>query len=134
MNIEPALTGLALYILIWMKLPEWGSWFNRLLEALPRPIQQLYDYWHCPYCCGFWVALLLHGLTGIWTLETLAVMAMVWGWPGMVAAWFFDALVTGTFMLFGKLLLDALGLAAIRGMQLRDELMTSRNANQEARA
>ena len=64
MSFHLALMGISLYILIWEKLPEWGTWFNALLAKLPQPLQTLYQQWRCAYCAGFWIALALHAVTG----------------------------------------------------------------------
>ena len=125
MTITNALIGLALYVLIWMKLPEWGTWFNAILKRLPAPLQTLYEQWRCPYCVGFWMALVLHALTGTWTIPGLADMPAFLGPAAQPIGWFFDALATGTLMLFGKLALDAIGLPAIKGHQLREDFMKS---------
>ena len=125
LDITNALVGWALYILIWMKLPEWGTWFNRGLARLPKPLQTLYQQWHCPYCVGFWMGLALHGATGLWTVPALGDLPPFWGAAGPLIGWFLDALVTGTLMLVAKLALDAIGLPAIRGHQLREEFMAA---------
>lgn len=125
MNLTPALLGLALYILIWQKLPEWGTLFNTILSKMPRPIQTLYRDWQCPYCVGFWFGLALHAVTGIWTLPALIELSTHWGALGIVSAWFLDALATGTLILVGKMTIDAMSFAAIKGVLLRTEFMAS---------
>ncbi|MEM7444236.1 MAG: hypothetical protein AAF414_13000 [Pseudomonadota bacterium] len=125
MNLTNALIGLALYLLIWEKLPTWGTWFNALLSRLPNPLQTLYEQWRCPYCVGFWMALVLHALTGLWTLPALATMPDFLGPAALPIGWFCDALVTGTFMLVGKLALDAIAGPAINGHKIKDEMMKS---------
>lgn len=133
MTLTLPLTGLALYILIWEKLPEWGSWFNRLLSLLPQPLQTLYQQWTCPYCSGFWIALALHGLTGLWTLPGLAGSALTgYGVPGLAAAWFLDALATGLLMACGKLALTALQGPALATMARRPALMAEIAAHKAA--
>ena len=71
MTFELVLMGTSIHILIWEKLPEWGTWFNTFIAALPGPLRSLYEQWHCPYCAGFWIALVLHGLTGLSTAKTV---------------------------------------------------------------
>lgn len=123
MNITPALVGLALYILVWQKLPEWGTLFTTVLSKMPQPVQTLYKDWQCPYCVGFWLGLSLHAATGIWTLPALAELPAYWGITGLIIAWFFDALVTGTLILMGKLAIDAVSFVAIKGVVARTEFM-----------
>ncbi|SDZ95982.1 hypothetical protein [Microbulbifer marinus] len=118
MNFTLALMGLSTYILIWEKLPYWGNWFNRIVEALPGPLAYLYQAWHCPFCFGFWIALALHAVTGIQTVEALASMPAYIGAAGPVVAWFLDALATATLILFGKLCFDAIAGPAIHGYQM----------------
>ena len=36
MDFTTSLLGFALYLLIWEKLPDWGTWFTTFLRALPR--------------------------------------------------------------------------------------------------
>lgn len=126
MNITTPLIGLALYILIWQKLPEWGTLFNTVLGKMPKPIRVLYKDWHCPYCVGFWMGLALHAVTGLWTLPALADLPTYWGRFGIPVGWFLDALVTGTLMLIGKLAIDAISLPAIKGVVQREAFMESR--------
>ncbi len=79
MDFTPALIGLAAYILIWEKLPTWGTWFNAILKRLPAPLQTLYEQWRCPYCVGFWMALAIHAATGLWSLPALGQLPAFWG-------------------------------------------------------
>ncbi|MCZ4279615.1 hypothetical protein O4H49_02420 [Kiloniella laminariae] len=123
MNFTPALVGFALYILIWEKLPEWGNWFNWILQRLPKPLQTLYAQWRCPYCVGFWMALALHGATGLWTLPALANLPGFWGSAAPLVGWFLDALATATLILICKLTLEAIGLPAMKAHSMRQEFM-----------
>jgi len=125
MNITTVLIGLALYVLIWEKLPQWGGWFNAVLKRLPGPLQTLYEQWRCPYCVGFWMALALHALTGVWTLPALADLSEFLGAVSPFIGWFFDALATATLILVGKLALDAIGLPAMKGHAMKAEFMKS---------
>ncbi|MEE8555794.1 MAG: hypothetical protein V3T00_08025, partial [bacterium] len=86
MNLELALIGLAVHILVWDKLPEWGDWFPKLISVLPRPLRGLYEGWQCPYCFGFWIAIALHAITGIQTLPALSAMPAYWGLAGLPLA------------------------------------------------
>jgi hypothetical protein len=43
MTFELVLIATAIHILIWEKLPEWGTWFNTFIAALPRPLSSLYE-------------------------------------------------------------------------------------------
>ncbi|WP_341502728.1 hypothetical protein [Gallaecimonas sp. GXIMD4217] len=121
MEFTLTLMGLSLYLLIWEKLPDWGSWFNRLVAALPRPLAYLYQAWRCPYCFGFWAALALHGLTGHWTLPALAESPAYLGPAGPAIAWFLDALATALLIMAGKLMLSAIAVPAIKGHQMTEQ-------------
>jgi hypothetical protein len=125
MNLTLALMGLSLYILLWEKLPDWGNWFNSLLEKLPRPLAYLYDAWHCPFCFGFWAALALHGLTGIMTLPELNTPPGYLGALGQPIAWFLDALATATLVMAGSLGFKAIAVPAIKGHQMTQEFRQS---------
>ncbi|GAA4833426.1 hypothetical protein [Algivirga pacifica] len=123
-NFELALMGLAIHILIWNKLPEWGTWFNKIIEALPTPLQKLYEGWHCPYCFGFWIALVLHAFTGIETLPALSYMPD-WGIIGHIGAWFLDALATATLIYAASHLLWTLSFGAAKGYAATQEFKAS---------
>ncbi len=118
MNLTLALMGLSIYLLIWEKLPEWGTWFSKIIDHLPAPLAYLYDAWRCPYCFGFWVALALHALTGIQTIPALDTAASSSGSVGQMMFWFLDALASATLILIGKLALDAIAAPAIKGYQM----------------
>lgn len=123
MDFTNALAGFALYLLIWEKLPEWGTWFNKLIAALPAPLRTLYGQWICAYCVGFWLGLALHATTGLWTIPALSTLPAFWGPIGPVLGWFLDALVTGTIIYFMKNLLDAIRFPAMKANMLRPEYM-----------
>ena len=125
MNIELALMGLAVHILIWDKLPEWGDWFPKIIAALPRPLRSLYEGWHCPYCFGFWIALALHAATGIETLPALTAMPVYWGPVGQPLAWVLDALATATLIYFGSHALGTLSWGAAKGYFATQEFKAS---------
>ncbi len=127
MHFTLTIMGLSVYILVWEKLPEWGSWFNWLIERLPKPLGYLYEAWHCPFCFGFWIALVLHAVTGIMTIPELSTMPQYLGWMGAPIGWFLDALATATLIMFGKLCLSALAVPAIKGHQLTEEFKKSFN-------
>lgn len=129
-NLELALMGLALHILIWSKLPEWGTWFSKLIGLLPKPLRQLYEDWQCPYCFGFWAALALHGLTGIQTLPALFGTSHL-GLAGIIIAWFLDALATATLIYFGSHLLGTLSWGAAKGYFAAQEFKASFNNPEE---
>lgn len=38
MTATLALMGLSLYLLFWEKRPEWGTWFNAIIDRLPGPL------------------------------------------------------------------------------------------------
>ena len=113
MVFEVALIGLAVHLLFWDKLPNWGSWFTSLIASLPKPIRTLYDQWRCSYCAGFWIALALHALTGIWTVSKLAEMPEYLGVLGSPIAWFLDAIATATLIFIGAKILAAIGRSEI---------------------
>ena len=125
MNITLALMGLSIYILLWEKLPDWGNWFNWIIERLPRPLAYLYNAWQCPYCFGFWVALALHGITGLQTIPALATIPNHIGVGGTAIAWTLDALATATLIMFGQLCLNAIAVPAIKGYQMTMEFKQS---------
>lgn len=132
MNITLALMGLSLYLLIWEKLPDWGTWFNRLIAYLPRPLAYLYEAWRCPYCFGFWIALALHALTGIQTIPALHNAPQALGIGGDMLFWFLDALASATLIMLGKLGLSALAVPAIKGHQLTQEFKKARSVQAAA--
>ena len=108
LNFTNVILGIALYILIWESLPEWGGWFNAILKKMPVPFQSLYEMWRCAYCVGFWMGLGLHATTGIWTLPALAELPAYWGHAAPVISWFLDALATATLIYVGKLIIDVI--------------------------
>ena len=124
-NFELVIIGYAIYLLFWEKLPEWGTLFNRIIEALPKPLQQLYSDWHCPYCSGFWLALALHALTGLQTLPALSTMPAYLGAAGLPIAWFLDALATAALVLVTHLAISAIAGPAIAGHKLKAEFKES---------
>ncbi|WP_205619182.1 hypothetical protein [Christiangramia echinicola] len=123
-NFELALMGLAIHIFIWNKLPDWGTWFPKMIKLLPKPLQKLYEGWQCPYCFGFWVALALHWLTGIQTLPALSNLANS-GIVGLPVAWFLDALATATLIYFGSHILGTLSWGAAKGYFATQEFKAS---------
>ncbi|WP_369958967.1 hypothetical protein [Pseudomonas benzenivorans] len=122
MKITLVLMGLSIYLLLWEKLPEWGTWFSRMVERLPAPLAYLYEAWRCPYCFGFWVALLLHALTGI---QTIAALDQAPAWLGLLGEplfWGLDALASATLIMLGKL--GKLGLSALAVPAIKGQRMT----------
>lgn len=132
MNVTPALLGIALHILIWEKLPEWGGWFNAILSWLPAPLQTLYEQWRCPYCVGFWMGLALHAATGLWTLPALADLPVFWGVAAPAVGWSLDALATATLIYAGKTALEAIGLPAMKGFMMKGEFTKNLKKNTNA--
>ncbi|ABC29267.1 hypothetical protein HCH_02460 [Hahella chejuensis KCTC 2396] len=126
MDFSAALVGLGIYLLLWEKLPDWGTWFNRFIASLPRPLVKLYEDWRCPYCSGFWIALALHGLTGMTTLGAAFHPPFEAAWLTTPTLWFLDALATATLILFGKLMLNALSGPALKGHQMTMEFKQAR--------
>lgn len=132
MNMTLALVGVAIYILIWEKLPEWGTWFRTGLSRLPVPLQTLYEQWRCAYCVGFWIALALHATTGLWTLPALSNLPTFWGPLAPLIGWFLDALATATLIYLGKFIVDAVSWPAMRGYQMKQEWLRNRNGEGDA--
>ena len=124
-NFELVIMGYAIYLLFWEKLPEWGTLFNRLINLLPKPLQKLYADWRCPYCSGFWIALVLHALTGLQTLPALSAMPAYLGGAGLPLAWFLDALATAALVLVTHLAISAIAGPAIQGHKIKAEFMAS---------
>ena len=132
MDLTLTLMGLSIYLLLWEKLPDWGNWFNWLLARLPRPLIYLYEAWRCPYCFGFWIALVLHGLTGMQTIPALADIPTPLGTASLVIGWFLDALATATLIMFGQLAIKALAVPAIKGHKMTMEFRQSFKDQQAA--
>lgn len=118
-DITAPLITLSLYILIWEKLPYWGTWFNALLDRSPRWVRVLYAQWRCPFCVAFWIALLLRFLLGLSTLPDLQVIASNEGWPIRILIVFFDCLSCATLVYVGQLLISAVLASTLRGHELR---------------
>ena len=131
LNVELVIMGYAIYLLFWEKLPEWGTLFNRMIEMLPKPLQKLYADWRCPYCSGFWIALVLHALTGLQTVPALSNMPAYLGAAGLPLAWFLDALATAALVLMTHLAVSALAGPAIAGSKMKAEFMASKKAKSE---
>ncbi|MDA4846263.1 hypothetical protein [Hoeflea poritis] len=125
MSFELALIGVSVHLLIWEKLPEWGTWFNALLARLPQPLQTLYEQWRCPYCAGFWIALVLHGMTGFWTISALAELPAYWGPAMPFVGWFLDALASAVLIQVGILIVGALRLPAMKSYMMKQDFMRS---------
>jgi len=121
MDFTLTLLGLALYTLIWEKLPDWGNWFNWIIERLPRPLAYLYEAWRCPFCFGFWAALTLHALTGLTTVSGLDNLAGSLSSFGIGLAWFLDALATAMLIMILQLGINALSGPAINGFRMTKE-------------
>ncbi|WP_170328002.1 hypothetical protein [Ruegeria arenilitoris] len=125
MTFELVLMATAIHILIWEKLPEWGTWFNRFIAALPRPLNSLYEQWRCPYCAGFWIALVLHGLTGFWTIPALATLPGHLGATATPIGWFLDALASATLIYAAIIGLRAIGLPAMKAHMMKEDFIKS---------
>jgi len=125
MNIEIVIIGAAIHILFWEKLPEWGTLFSRIVAALPQPLKQLYKDWHCAYCAGFWIALVLHGLTGMFLFPTLENVTFHLGVAGQPIAWILDALGAAAMIYFASLGVKAIGLPAMKAHQMKADFLKS---------
>ena len=121
MNFEITFMGLAIYLLVWEKLPEWGNWFDRMIQWLPSILKSLYEGWRCPYCSGFWISLLLQQLTGLQTLSSLQFGNELVLDMNYFVHRFLDALASATCILFLKLLLDAVSGYALKGYLAKKE-------------
>lgn len=128
MNIEMILLAASVHMLIWEHLPHWGTWFMALIGKLPQPLQTLYAQWHCPYCAGFWIALGLHGVTGIWTFDAFADVALRWGGAAAPMAWVFDALATALVVKLIVIAVNALAVPAINGHKAKAAFLAERDA------
>ena len=127
MHFEIALMGLAVHILLWDKLPNWGTWFTSLIAAMPAPIQTLYRQWNCSYCAGFWIAIALHAVTGLWTIPALADMPASAGVLSVPIAWFLDAISSALLIFAGTKLLGAMGRSELM-VRVIDEAPTRSNS------
>ena len=125
MTFELTLLGTAIHILIWEKLPEWGTWFKTLISLLPSPLRTLYEQWHCPFCAGFWIALALHWMTGFWTIPELNELSTRLGTVGPPVAWILDALATATLIYTAIIALKAAGLPAMKAHMMKEDFLTS---------
>lgn len=120
MEFQIALMGLAVYLLLWDKLPNWGNWFNTIIAALPQPAQTVYRQWNCAYCSGFWIALGLHGITGLWTIPALEFPQGYMGVMGLLLNVFLDALAGGTLIYVSNMVVKALGLPIVQARIIRE--------------
>ena len=131
MNYEIPLMGLAIHILVWDKLPEWGNWFNTIIDKLPKPLQTLYRDWKCPYCFGFWIMLALHGYSGVFTFPFIAELADKWGYLSLTIAWFLDALAGATVVLFASISIYAISYPAVKGYFAKQEFKENLKQTEE---
>ena len=131
MSFELALIGISIHILVWEKLPEWGTWFTTLLAKLPAPLQTLYGQWRCAYCAGFWIALVLHAVTGLWTIPALASLPAYWGPLAPLIGWFLDALASAVLIVSGVVALRAVGLPAMKGYLFKADFMKQTAAQEQ---
>lgn len=113
MAIQNLILGMSIYMLFYDHLPHWGSWFNRILKALPQPLQTLYDYWRCPYCVGFWIGLVLHAVTGSWLFDAFAALP-----AGL--DWIADALAFAVLNKAGVIVVNAVSYPALLAMEKKD--------------
>jgi len=134
MSFHLALMGISVHILVWEKLPEWGTWFNTLLVKLPQPLQTLYQQWRCAYCAGFWIALALHAVTGFWTIPALALLPGYWGPFGPIVGWVLDALATAVLIVAGVLALRAVGLPAMQAYLMKADFLNKVAEQETARS
>ena len=118
MTLTLVVIAWSLHVLIWEKLPDWGNWFNWLVERLPAPLAYLYQAWRCPYCFGFWAALALQVLTGQKTLPALQVMPEYLGVLALPLSYFLDALATAMLVMMMSLIQSAVSGPAIKGFEL----------------
>lgn len=128
LNLPNLLLGISIHMLIWEHLPHWGSWFNAILERLPKPLQTLYEQWRCPYCAGFWIGLALHGVTVAWFVPAFADLPEYLGSLTTLLGWFFDGLVFAALNKLGVLVLAAISFPAIRGHEMKAQFMAKMKA------
>lgn len=128
MNIEMILLAASVHMLVWEHLPHWGSWFMAGIGKLPQPVQTLYGQWHCPYCAGFWIALALHALTGLWSFDAFAGVAARWGGLAAPMAWCIDALATALVVKVIVMAVNALVAPAIKGHRAKAAFLAARDA------
>lgn len=131
MNIEMIVLAASVHILIWEHLPHWGTWFMSGIGKLPQPLQTLYGQWNCPYCAGFWIALGLHGATGVWTFDAFAEVATRWSGLAAPMAWVFDALATALVVKVIVMALNALAGPAIKGYQAKVAFVAARDVAED---
>ena len=115
MDLTIVILGLSIHKLVWEKLPDWGTWFNAILAKLPRPLSYLYEAWRCPYCFGFWIALVLQYVTGIKTLSAMQQLPITHEVTAAVIAAFLDALAAALLIMVGSLLTYAIAGPAMSG-------------------
>ena len=120
MTYENLILGISIHMLFYQHLPHWGTWFNRLLKALPRPLQTLYTQWECPYCCAFWIGLTLHAVTGHWFLPGFAGLHPALGW-------FADAMSFAVMVKLGVVAFYAIGFPALLGRQKMQEFLSEKH-------
>lgn len=131
MAFENLILGIAVYMLLWEHLPHWGTWFNRLLGALPQPLQTLYEQWRCPYCVGFWIGLSLHAVTGQWLFAAFVDLPDYWGPIGLPLGWVLDALCFAVLNKLGVLIINAVSFPAILGHQKKQDFMATMAADND---
>lgn len=123
MSIQVVLLVWSCHMLLWEKLPEWGTWFNHMIARLPAPLAYLYQAWHCPYCFGFWAALSVHLITGestfSWAMAEQSSVLL------LMLSWVCDALVTAVLVMLISVVYSALSGPAVRGFQLTQEFKAS---------
>lgn len=126
MTYQNLILGMAIYFLLWEHLPHWGTWFNSALAALPKPLQNLYEDWRCPYCVGFWIGLVLHAVTGQWLIPAFADLPALWGPLGPILGWVFDGLAFALLNKIGVLVVNAIGYPALLGYSMKQEFFASK--------
>lgn len=92
---------------------------------MPRPLKSLCDQWYCPCCAGFWIALVLHALTGFWTLPGLENLPSFVGVLREPVAWTLDALAAATLIYAAILTIKAIGLPAMKAHMMKAAFLNS---------
>lgn len=123
MTYQNLILGVAIYLLFYEHLPHWGTWFNAILKRLPKPLQTLYEQWRCPYCCGFWIGLVLHACTGQWFIPAFSDLPAFWGAAGPVFGWTVDGLCFAVMNKLGVLIITAMAYPALLGLQKKEEFL-----------
>lgn len=127
MTYEILILGISIHMLLYEQLPHWGTWFTTAISKLPKPLQTLYQQWRCPYCCGFWIGVVLHGVTGAWLFPTFAELPSFWGVAQLPLGWFLDGLSFAILTKLGVLVIHAVSLPALLGFAKKQAFLAPKD-------